>query len=1018
MPLFQQSVLKKYLADLDKAKLTAAWQLFKSQFHNPDIQQNIRAAKEEQYQEGFLRELFVQVLGYTLNPQPHYNLTTEYKNQKDNKKADGAILLNDTVRAVIELKGTDTTDLAKIETQAFSYLHNHKGCTYVITSNFEKLRFYISDATDWQEFNLFTLTEEQFALLYLCLQKDHLLNDIPLTVKQQSLAQEDAITKKLYADYSKFKAVLFEDMVARNPQYDQLELFRKTQKLLDRFLFILFAEDRLLLPPNFIIKIVEDWKQLQKLRIQQSLYERFKLYFSDLVQGNEQEDIFAYNGGLFEPDELLDGLQLNDTILMEGVLTLSRYDYNTEVDVNILGHIFEHSLNEIEELQASIEGKAVDRGKTKRKKDGVFYTPRYITKYMVENTIGVLCKQKKEDQKIVEENYVPGKSKPAKKALVEKLDAYRGWLLELTICDPACGSGAFLNAALEFLIAEHGYVDELSAKLLGHSLVYSDITKDILEHNLYGVDINEEAVEIARLSLWLRTAQKGRKLSNLSSNIKCGNSLIDDPAVAGEKAFNWHREFEAIFEKGGFDVVIGNPPYGSIQEKGNKEYYKSKFLSFQGNLENYCFFTEKFIQLTILQNGKIGLIIPTTWATIPQFESLRKLVLKYKFDSIVELPTKVFSDADLDTLISIITKSFSTDNTVSVIKVSNADIASFQMALNNPTFIKQLRWAENDQHKIDLHFEEKTRLVLEKIKGNYIKLKVDFRVSQGIVPYARDEFYKVFDKEYADEIVDQRLWHSDKQINEEFKKELRGEDVVRYSLNWNGKQWIRYGSWLARPRSPEFFTSPRILVREITRGNKLNAAYTDEEYYNNPGIINIISKEVSKCDVLLKGLLAIINSSFIFRYHLSSSPKANLKTSIPKILISDIENLPIPESSVIINSGLDIYAEKIIELLKMYNKIHSQVLNLLMSKYSGFKLTKKLADWPSLSFKDFLKELEKGKVKLSLSEQSEWMQYFDAEKKKANDLQQLIDKTDSEIDAMVYQLYDLTDEEIAIVEGS
>jgi hypothetical protein len=117
------------------------------------------------------------------------------------------------------------------------------------------------------------------------------------------------------------------------------------------------------------------------------------------------------------------------------------------------------------------------------------------------------------------------------------LDVYRDWLLSLTICDPACGSGAFLNQALDFLIAEHQYVNELESKLLGQSIVFKDIGDHILERNIYGVDINEESVEIARLSLWLRTATKGRKLNDLSGNIKCGNSLIDDPAVAGTRPF-------------------------------------------------------------------------------------------------------------------------------------------------------------------------------------------------------------------------------------------------------------------------------------------------------------------------------------------------------------------------------------------------------------------------------------------------------------------------------------------------
>src|SRR5690606_1758290 len=123
------------------------------------------------------------------------------------------------------------------------------------------------------------------------------------------------------------------------------------------------------------------------------------------------------------------------------------------------------------------------------------------------------------------------------------------------------------------LIAEHRYIDELQAKLFGDSFVLTDIENSILENNLFGVDLNEESVEIAKLSLWLRTAQPNRKLNNLNNNIKCGNSLIDDPAVAGDKAFNWAQEFPTVFAKGGFDVIIGNPPYVRVQ--GLKENYYS-----------------------------------------------------------------------------------------------------------------------------------------------------------------------------------------------------------------------------------------------------------------------------------------------------------------------------------------------------------------------------------------------------------------------------------------------------------
>ncbi|MBT3209832.1 MAG: N-6 DNA methylase [Bacteroidetes bacterium] len=550
MAFFQNSVLNKHLKGQDTKTLNAAYQKFTAYFHNQAIQQNISLAKEEQFQEGFLRELFVNILGYTLNPQPNYNLTTELKNEIGAKKCDGAILQDGKALAVIELKGTDTKDLDKINVQAFNYKNNQTACVYVITSNFEKLRFFIHHSVEHLEFNLFTLSETEFKILWLCLRADNLLNGVPLKVKEDSLLAEENISKQLYKDYSAFKTDLWQNMYKNHPEHEQLMLFKKTQKLLDRFLFIFFSEDSGLLPPNSISMIIEKWKQDTDWGEDRMLYDIYKQYFGFINTGRParggRAEIFAFNGGLFQDDLILDNIKIDDEILLKHTEKLTAYDFQSEVDVNILGHIFENSLSEIENITAELEGQAIDKSKTKRKKDGVFYTPKYITKYIVDNTIGKLCKEEKIELNITDERFGQV-SKRSRKGIAD-LQLYREWLLDLKICDPACGSGAFLNQALEFLIEEHRYLDELSAQYHKTPLVLSDIETQILEQNIYGVDINDESVEIAKLSLWLRTAQKGRKLTILNNNIKCGNSLIDDPEVAGEKAFNWEKEFPEVFK--------------------------------------------------------------------------------------------------------------------------------------------------------------------------------------------------------------------------------------------------------------------------------------------------------------------------------------------------------------------------------------------------------------------------------------------------------------------------------------
>jgi hypothetical protein len=341
--MFQNSVLNKHLVNQNAADVQDAYQKLKAHFHNPNMQAEIRSMKEEEYQDGFLNDLFVHVLGYNLRPKDGYNLIREKKNETDGKKADGAILRGGSVLAVIELKGTDTTDLGKIADQAFGYKNNQPECIYVITSNFEKLRFYIHNAVEHIEFNLFTLTLDQFQLLWLFLQKDNLLAGIPQKVKQESLLEEEKVTKRLYKDYSAFKNDLWNDMCRHSPNADSLLLYKKSQKLLDRFLFILFAEDKGLLPPNSIARIITRWKVLKEEDAYKPLYAIFKQYFGYMDIGRkgkkQVDDISAYNGGLFKADPLLDGLTITDEVLLKHVQKLTEYDFDTEVDTNILGHI-------------------------------------------------------------------------------------------------------------------------------------------------------------------------------------------------------------------------------------------------------------------------------------------------------------------------------------------------------------------------------------------------------------------------------------------------------------------------------------------------------------------------------------------------------------------------------------------------------------------------------------------------------------------------------------------------------
>ncbi|MDR0964935.1 MAG: hypothetical protein LBM75_00220, partial [Myxococcales bacterium] len=357
MSIFQTAVLNKYLAGIaDETK--DAYVRFKAHFGNPQIQATLREIKEEEYQEGFLRDLFVNVLGYTLKPNAEFNLLLEKKNETDSKKTDGAIVKSNgtDVVGVIELKDHKTIDLSKVEDQAFGYKNSHRNAVYVIISNFEKLRFYIENKVDFEEFNLFTLDEKAFQKLWLCLSWNSISKDLPRKIKSDSSFKEEEITKEFYKDYSEFKRDLFFSLLKNNPQRDRLALFKNSQKLLDRLLFIFFAQGRGLLPPNAINDIViKHWKIRKLWEKHLTLYSSLVIFFDWLDRGNPDSEINHYNGGLFKKDEIIDSLKIDDSFFEKWLIKFSGYDFESDVDINILGHIFEHSLTEIEEIEKTIK---------------------------------------------------------------------------------------------------------------------------------------------------------------------------------------------------------------------------------------------------------------------------------------------------------------------------------------------------------------------------------------------------------------------------------------------------------------------------------------------------------------------------------------------------------------------------------------------------------------------------------------------------------------------------------------
>ena len=1046
---FQNTIIKKYLAVLNEEQVNAAWETYKALFLNQIRQDNILASKEEQFQEGFLRDLFVKTLGYTINPDPDFNLITEKKNETDSKKADGAIQRDGKVIGIIELKDHKTPNLKQVETQAFGYKNQHKGTRYVIISNFEKLRFFIDDATEFREWDLFALKEEEFRELYFCLSWGTLSKDLPIKAKNESVSNEDQITLQLYRDYSTFKRELFADILKNNttddtPKEHILLLFKKTQKLLDRLLFIFFAEDCDLLPPNMMLQIINEWEQLKALDVEIPLYTRIKQYFGYLDTGNDKKGIYAYNGGLFKPDEELDALTISDELLARHTKKLSEYDYASEVDVNILGHIFENSLSEIEEVTAQINTGQATSPVSKRKRDGVFYTPQYITKYIVEHTVGRLCAEKKAELGINENEYFADKNRQmaTKKRLMDNLDAYRNWLKSITICDPACGSGAFLNAALRFLMDEHKQIDAMEKKVTNSDIEFPGVENYILENNLFGVDINEESVEIARLALWLRTAKKCRKLSSLNSNIKCGNSLIGEPEIAGEKAFNWEIEFPQVFEKGGFDIVIGNPPYVRVQNLKSTEvdYYFSTYKTPSGKLDISTLFIEKSLSL-INDKGIVSFISSSQWMQTDYGKNLRGLLSEGWLYSILDFGSlPVFESAD--TYPAIFTLEKKTKDVVRYAKVptkedlvsdklnamafQSFDYKDFSAAawqfnafnlvkslLNNKIAFKLLKdiapsvigdLTGKDEAFV-LTREKAENLGIENdiiypyaYRGEEVKPFVTVQPKAVVIyPYNNDGTL------FTDEYFASTFPNAYKYLYEKKDELMQRMDSRKYYATEDN--WFRH----LRAGQYSYITPPKILLKGI--GLSLQAGLLEKRsIFNGANVPAIVLPNVENYE---KFLLCILNSRLI-TYYLTSICPPKLG-GYYRFNSSNISSIPIVEPNdqqPFIN-----LADSMLALNKELQETRERFIRRLQDNISEVKINGALEVFDSLDFNGFVTELKKQKIRLSLFQQDEWEKYFNKNKQDCEALSAQIAETDKEINTRVYALYGLTDEEIKIIEG-
>jgi type I restriction-modification system DNA methylase subunit len=496
--------------------------------------------------------------------------------------------------------------------------------------------------------------DEKIKEFYYLLCKKHLIGETKESgslikkLLDDEYKRQAEIQDTFYKKYKALREEVVNDILEKNNITPDAAI-AKAQKLFDRLLFIRFCEDN-----NLITKPLQKIEAGKALGL--SLWEALKVLFTSIDKGNPPH-IHKFNGGLFANDQVFNEIKVETKLVQRLIDFLSVYHFQNDISVNILGHIFEQSITDLEALKAGLHDESHNKKDGKRKKDGIFYTPEYITKYIVEEAVGGWLKERKDELKLDEltPQEVPA-IKPKKwinpnQELINRYKLYAKILKQIKVLDPACGSGAFLVEVFNYLEGEwlslsatlRGLGDEDEMGLFNYQSLY----RYILQNNIYGVDLNSESVQITKLSLWLKTANNTDELTTLDNNIKVGNSLIDEPAIAGDKAFKWQEEFKEVFKEGGFDVIVGNPPY----VRHNSESIYNQF--YKWNTDLYLMFYERVFKCLIKHNSFFGFITPRYWTVNQENKTFREYLLnEITLISISE--TCPFEGVDTENIVTII----------------------------------------------------------------------------------------------------------------------------------------------------------------------------------------------------------------------------------------------------------------------------------------------------------------------------------------------------------------------------
>lgn len=969
------------------------------------------------------------------------------------------------ILAPFELKGAKTKDLDAIMPgrnktpvqQAWEYAMNAPGVKWVLVSNMIELRLYgFGEGTSaYETFRLDQLTDpDEYARFMLLLSADSLLSGRTLDLLKQSRAEDRDITDSLYQDYKTLRLKLIGAVQTADPAIAALDAIAVAQKILDRVLFIAFSEDTGLLPDNTLSQAFVTRDPYNP----RPVWDNFRGLFNAIDKGSEALKIPRYNGGLFRQDDTINALTLPDSVC-EGFKALGDYDFASEVSVTVLGHIFEQSIADVERLQAQARGEETEDEKAtgttgRRKRDGVVYTPDYIARFIVAETLGahleeaftdIMRTHAKAGADLSDYAAIPWRKKSAE---LEAWQAYRDRLKTLRIVDPACGSGVFLIMAFDFLKAELTRVEDKIAVMEGRigqqgksdTQDLFDPDSEILTNNLFGVDVNSESIEIAKLSLWIKTARRGKVLDSLSGNLRVGDSLIEDSSFAYlDHAFTWETAFPSVFAEGGFDVVLGNPPYVRMEFlKAMKPYLEKRYEVVSDRADLYCYFFERGLRL-LKPGGRLGFISSNTFFKTGSGKHLREYLLR---------------EATLEGVVDF------------------GDMQIFEGVTTYPAILTMKRGAAPKGHelrfwKVDALSESNFQATWEKAAGPYPQAVLgagSWELENPALRALRDKIRKggtALKEVYGsplygiktgrnaafviDNATKERLCAQDPRSAELLKPFLEGKDLQRWRAEPRGL-WLIYipkkqieindypaiRDWLlpfkteleSRATKQEWFelqqpqeayaphfAQPKITYRDIAAESPFHLD-TSGSYLETTAFA-LPSNDYAT--------VALLNSKPIWFLFKSLTPLAS--GGYFRMKSQYVEQLTIPAMQPPIHASLTNLSKRIhamaIERQVLQRALSCRLPDLCPPDRDP-KLTTRLKEWWTLpDFAAFRAEVKKVfKADIPLAERSGWEDWITRDRAEIARLSAEITKAEAQIDSIVYELFELTTEEVCLLEST